>query len=98
MQMLIERRDLDKAVPLLEELTRLRRNPVDWALLGHCHSQTGKTTEAIAAFEKVLTIAPGQGAIHQALAPLYQRAGDNDLARKHRTEGRRLPPGGFRPR
>lgn len=97
-QILLERQDLRKAVPLLEELTRLRRNPIDWALLGHCHSKTGKTTEAIAAFEKVLTIAPGQGAIHQALAPLYQRAGDDALARKHRSEARRLPPGGFRPR
>ena len=97
-QILLERQNLRKAVPLLEELTRLRRNPIDWALLGHCHSKTGKTTEAIAAFEKVLTIAPGQGAIHQALAPLYQSAGDNALARKHRSEARRLPPGGFRPR
>jgi tetratricopeptide (TPR) repeat protein len=97
-QLLMQRGDLERAIPLLEELTTSRRNPLDWALLGHCHSLTGGLPEAIAAFEQVLRIAPGQGAIHKALVPLYERAGKPGKARKHRFETRRLPPRGFETR
>ena len=94
-QVLMQRGELARAIPLLEELTTTRRDPLDWALLGHCRSRTGTLTEAIAAFEKVLTIAPGQGSIHRALAPLYERAGDSEKARTHRAKARLLPPNGF---
>ncbi|HAA52883.1 MAG TPA: hypothetical protein DCE43_24420 [Planctomycetaceae bacterium] len=97
-QVLMERSDLKRAIPLLRELTTIRRDPLDWAQLGHCQSLSGDTAGAISSFEQVLVIAPGQGAIHKALAPLYQRAGNPDKARKHRAEARRLPPGGFRSR
>ena len=97
-QVLIERGDPKQAIPLLEELTTTRRNPFDWALLGHCRSLAGEVSEAIAAFEGVLKIAPGQGAIHTTLVPLYERAGDTEQARKHRIEARRLPPSGFQSR
>ena len=75
-QVLMERRDLKPAIPLLQELTTIRRDPLDWALLGHCHSLTGGLSESIDAFEGALRIAPGQGAIHRALVPLYDRTGD----------------------
>jgi len=94
-QVLMQRGELARAIPLLEELTTTRRDPLDWALLGHCRSRTGKLPEAIAAFEKVLTIAPGQGSIHRALVPLYERAGDSDQAKTHRAKARQLPPNGF---
>jgi len=94
-QVLMQRGKLEAAIPLLEELTTTRRDPLDWTLLGHCRSRTGKLPEAIAAFEKVLTIAPGQGSIHRALVPLYERAGDSQKAKTHRTQARLLPPNGF---
>jgi Flp pilus assembly protein TadD len=97
-QVLMERGDLKRAIPLIRELTTIRRDPLDWAQLGHCQSLAGDTVGAISSFQQVLVIAPGQGAIHKALAPLYERAGDSDKARKHRAEARRLPPGGFRSR
>jgi len=97
-QVLMERGDLKRAIPLIRELTTIRRDPLDWAQLGHCQSLAGDTAGAISSFEQVLVIAPGQGAIHKALAPLYERAGDSDKARKHRADARRLPPGGFRSR
>ncbi|MEC7556922.1 MAG: multiheme c-type cytochrome [Planctomycetota bacterium] len=97
-QVLMERGDLKRAIPLIRELTTIRRDPLDWAQLGHCQSLAGDTAGAISSFQQVLVIAPGQGAIHKALAPLYERAGDSDKARKHRAEARRLPPGGFRSR
>ena len=83
---------LERALDVVPDHPEARFN------LGILELEEGRASEAIAAFEKVLTIAPGQGAIHQALVPLYQRAGDDPLARKHRSEARRLPPGGFRPR
>ncbi len=94
-QVLMQQGSLARAIPLLEELTTTRRDPLDWALLGHCRSRTGKLTEAIAAFEKVLTIAPGQGSIHRELVPLYDRAGDSEQAKTHRAKARLLPPNGF---
>jgi hypothetical protein len=94
-QVLMQRGKLALAIPLLEELTTSRRDPLDWALLGHCRSRTGKLPEAIAAFEKALTIAPGQGSIHRALVPLYERTGDSDQAKTHREKARQLPSNGF---
>ncbi len=97
-QILMDRNELARAVPLLETLTRLRRHPLDWALLGHCHLETNDARAAITAFQRALEIAPGQGAIHAALSRIYRRTGGDEKARHHAAEARRLPPGGFEPR
>jgi len=94
-QVLIEQRDFKSAAKLLERMTRVRRNPLHWALLGHCYKELRRTTEAITAFEQALAIAPGQGALHAALAPLYQQSGNATQADRHRSQARLFPPDGF---
>ena len=95
-RVLIERRDFTAAIDLLREITTKRRNPLYWPLLGHCCARTGHVDDAIAAFEQALVIAPGQ-ALHTALVPLYEQAGDQSKARHHDRQARRFPTDGFRP-
>lgn len=94
-QVLIEQRDFKTAAKLLERMILVRRNPLHWALLGHCYKELRRTAEAIAAFEQALAIAPGQGALHAALAVLYQQSGNASQAGHHRTQARLFPPDGF---
>ncbi|MFP6769781.1 MAG: tetratricopeptide repeat protein [Planctomycetaceae bacterium] len=95
---LIERQDFTGAIEMLKEITAKRRDPLFWALLGHCCARSERLDQAIAAFEKALVIAPGQGALHAALVPLYKRIGDQSKADDHNRQARQFPAGGFQQR
>ena len=94
-QILIEKRKFRTARKLLTRMTRLRRNPLHWALLGHCNKELGRTREAITAFEQALQIAPGQGALHAVLVPLYRQTKNISQADHHQSQARLFPPNGF---
>jgi hypothetical protein len=81
---------LDRAVELLEELTRLRRSSADWALLGICEQARHDSQAATAAFEKAVAINPQQASLHEELARLYDAAGDVDKATFRRRIGKRI--------
>jgi tetratricopeptide (TPR) repeat protein len=44
-----------------------------WAGLGHCHAHLGRLPEAIACYEKVLSIHPSFGGVLQVVEELRQR-------------------------
>lgn len=73
--------DLRQAELRLDELTKLRRNPRDWFLLGLCRQRQGKLGEAIAALERVQEIDPATAETYLALAPLYRAQGDEERAK-----------------
>lgn len=78
------------ALAALEPLTRLRRNAIDWMLLGFCRMRMGDEPGAIAALSRAAEINPFSSPIHAELAELYQRQGQFDLAERHRRQSRTL--------
>ncbi|MEO8495789.1 MAG: tetratricopeptide repeat protein, partial [Planctomycetota bacterium] len=72
------------ALPILRQLTALRRNAGDWMLLGDCFLGSDNLPEATAAYEKAVEIDPNLIDIHELLAVCYERAGDPDQAQQRR--------------
>jgi predicted CXXCH cytochrome family protein len=68
----------------LEQLVRLWLAPEDWFLLGLCRQRQGDGDGAIAAFEKVLEIDPGEPGTYRSLIPLYEARGAAEKARRAR--------------
>jgi hypothetical protein len=68
--------NLPPARDRLEQLVQLGLAPDDWFLLGLCRQRQGDGDGAIAAFEKVFEIDPGQPATYRVLIPLYEARGD----------------------
>jgi len=68
----------------LEQLTHLRRHPVDWMLLGLCQAEAGDDAAAIASLRRAAEINPYQRDVHEQLARLYVRQGQIQLAERHR--------------
>ena len=84
--------ELDLAADQLTILTRLRREPTDWFMLGVCEQRRGRTTAAVQAFEYALKIDPAQSVPHRALIPLYRTLGDSQKAQWHADREKLLPP------
>jgi predicted CXXCH cytochrome family protein len=80
----------DRAIELLQELTRLRRHSADWALLGFCELARRDSQAAIAAFEKSVAINPQQLSVHKELARLHEAAGAGEQATHSRRMAKRL--------
>jgi len=49
-----------------------------WAGMGHCHAHLGRVREALACYEKVLTIHPSFGGVRQVVDELKQRLEQDD--------------------
>jgi predicted CXXCH cytochrome family protein len=73
-----------RAVQSLRQLTRLRRDPVDWSYLARCERACGHEAEALQALETAARIGPGQARLHRELAEIYDRRGDPERAAWHR--------------
>jgi tetratricopeptide (TPR) repeat protein len=72
-----------EALPVLRELTRLRRNHSEWLLIADCERELGNRQAMIAALEMAVRIEPRQWKAHQALAEHYA-ASDPAKAEYHR--------------
>jgi tetratricopeptide (TPR) repeat protein len=75
--------NIDSAIPLLEELTRVRRSADDWRLLGLAHLEQNHPDRALAAYKQALAIRPFRPSIHFGLAEAYRRLGETALAQEH---------------
>lgn len=65
----LQRGNVQAALPLAEELTQLRRHPMDWLMLGECRRQMGG--DGIAALETALTIKPDLAEVRRFLVRHY---------------------------
>jgi len=83
-QDLMKREAYDEAIPLLEALTKQRREPDDSRLLAMCYLETGRTADAIHSLERSLLIAPTDARIHAMLASAQERTGNRAKAEEHR--------------
>jgi superkiller protein 3 len=61
-----------------------------WLLAGEILRDRERTGEAIACFEKVVSLSPNDAVAHRRLGDLYARAGRHEDARRHRAFARRL--------
>jgi predicted CXXCH cytochrome family protein len=77
-----------EAAAAILEMTRLRRNPVDWLLLADCQKALGDPA-AVDSLEMAVRITPRLWKIHQYLADHYRRQGDKKRAAWH--ERRAVP-------
>jgi predicted CXXCH cytochrome family protein len=71
------------AIPLLEDLVRIRRYHEDWRLLGMSYLAAGKREPALAALRQALAIRPYKADVHASLAEYYRATGDPARAREH---------------
>ena len=87
-------RDADAAIEL-ERLTRAHPTMLDaWEALAKSLERTGRTKEAIAAFDKVLEIEPLKPETHLALARIFALLRQPDRAREHATLALSRDPAG----
>jgi tetratricopeptide (TPR) repeat protein len=86
----IEEQKYGAALPLLEELVRLRRAGEDWHMLGICHLEQGQPDKALRALQQALAIQPSREGVHTGLAEVYRRLGDRERAQEHLDKARWL--------
>lgn len=82
--------DVERALPLLEKLLRLRRRAEDWRLLGECRLREGRPQQALEALQHALSIRPTHPNTHAWLAQVYLRLGDAGRAREHQAKAQWL--------
>lgn len=70
------------ALPLIQELTSLRRHPVDWLMRAQAERAVGQ--DFVTSLETAVRIAPSLSRIHETLAEQYSRNGDAAQAERHR--------------
>jgi hypothetical protein len=75
--------DHEKAKAALLELTRLRRNPVDWLYLASCLKALGDERGSTEALETATRINPRLWNVHRFLAEFYRQQGDAEKATFH---------------
>ena len=83
-----------KAQEKLQALLKLRWAAEHWIRLGRFRLQSGDLNGARDALERALAQLPDQTGARKALAEIYERLGQSDLADKHRALAERLarPP------
>src|SRR5262249_4775654 len=79
-----KRGDYAVAAEHLRQLTRLRRNPVDWSYLSKCERAQGRTAEGLQALETAARIGSTAPRFHRELAELYDQMGNKERAAWHR--------------
>ena len=72
------------ALKTFDTLTKVRRRPDDWFLLGLCYRQIGRVDQAIASMETAVRIDPSRQDIRDALASLLSDSSDASAASRHR--------------
>lgn len=85
-----EQRDFPAAIPLLEQVVRIRRYADAWNALSVCHEQLGDLDSALTAAEKAAEISPIRPDYQQRLGDLYQSTGQSGLALRHWKQARQL--------
>jgi predicted CXXCH cytochrome family protein len=83
-----QQRRYEEAIPLLNELNRLRRHHPYWLLLARCQEALGRRDEAMRAREQAIAINPMLAKERVRLAEYYEQKGDPERAAYHR---RRVP-------
>ena len=78
---LIEAKDYNGAIPLLEGVTETQPNNADaWNYLGFAYRNVQRNDEAFAAYNKALLIDPKHDGANEYLGELYLQVGDLDSA------------------
>jgi tetratricopeptide (TPR) repeat protein len=70
---LVRAKNHAKALEPLRQLTRWRRHPIDWLLLGDCEGSLGNAARAEEAMQMAVRINPRLWGVHQHLADYYRR-------------------------
>ena len=71
------------AIPVLEQLTQLRRQAGDWYFLAVCRYHEKDFDGALKAGKIAVSIRPDQPNFHALLAELYLKTGQAELAKQH---------------
>jgi len=74
-----------EASPVLEQLTRMRRNAADWMPIGAMRLASRDLPGAIKAFETAVAIDPNFVEIHKLLAQCYEQIGEDEKAAHSRS-------------
>lgn len=85
----IATRQTREAIPVLEQLTKLRRQAGDWYFLAACRYQENDLEGALEAGKVAAELRPDQPNFQALLAELYSKTGQTELA-KHHDQLRRL--------
>jgi tetratricopeptide (TPR) repeat protein len=72
-----------EALSILRDLTRARRQPIDWLLVAECEQVVGNPAAAEDAMETAVRINPRMWVVHKHLAEFYRRQGKTDRAEWH---------------
>jgi len=83
---------LDDALPILQAMSGMVRDPDIEYNLGICLSELGHTKACIAPLEMCVTLDPGYANAYIGLGVAYSRLGKNDLAESSLREAVRLEP------
>jgi len=86
----MQERDFESAIPLLEELVRLRCRAEDWRLLGQCYRLLRQPQKALEALNHALAIQPSSPAVHYELEAAYRQTGELALANEHQEKAQWL--------
>src|SRR5690606_29342891 len=81
---------IQAAIPLLEEVVRVRRYADAWNALSICYEQLGDMNAALAASKKAAQISPVRPEFQHRLGDLYQHHGQSELALRHRNRAIQL--------
>jgi hypothetical protein len=80
----------ERAIPALEELTRLRRDASDWRSLAACRLDLGEREPALAAMQRCVAIDPNDAEVQWAIVNLAGELGKSELVARHRVVARAL--------
>ncbi len=89
---LLQNRFLDDALPILQAMSGMVRDPDIEYNLGICLSELSKTEACIAPLEMCVTLDPSYANAYIGLGVAYSRLGKNDLAESSLREAVRLEP------
>ena len=79
----IAARQTGLAIPVLEQLTQLRRQAGDWYFLAACRYHEKDLDGALDAGKTAVAIRPDQPNFQALLAELYLKTGQTELAKHH---------------
>ncbi|HWB12533.1 MAG TPA: cytochrome c3 family protein [Pirellulales bacterium] len=82
--------DYRTAMPALQRLTEIRLLSEDWLLMGLCHEQVSEFAAAKSELERAEQLAPLRPEIHETLAEVLRRLGQNDAAEREHSVAVRL--------
>jgi len=75
--------DAEKGVEAFTHVTQIANEADPWYFVGYLNSQLQRYDQAIAAFQKALTLFPYHASAEFGLARAYQRSGNADAAKEH---------------